>query len=196
MPPYIWHLVAWWMLLAVFPLVWALRAHSALRRDERMYQLAFVVSPVLLGVIWLHGLLFVPPDNWAPHDAINVLAFWFRPHELPFYVHYRNQLLVLAVPGVATASFLAYRGAKVMQYAWNRRTAAISYVLQVGAWLLLRHLAELLIGLGDALTLRSFGWALWIEATRIAIAVCVPLPLIIIAFMFKRQSLEARPTAA
>src|SRR5690242_15623998 len=144
MPSSVWYFVAWWLLLAGCPLVWAVRAHSTMRRDERMYQLAFVVAPVLLGLIWLHGLLFAPLSTRAPVAALDVFASSLRLHELSFYVRFRDQLLVLALPGVLTATLFAYRGAKVMQYAWNRRTAAISYALQIGAWLLLRHLAELL----------------------------------------------------
>jgi hypothetical protein len=167
-----------------------------MRRDERMYRLTFIVSPIMLGAIWLHGVLFDPPSDWAHADALSFFTFWFRTHDLAFYTHQPAQLLALAAPGVLAAGILAYRGAKSIEYAWNRRTAAISYGLQIGAWLSLRHLAEMLVELGEGLSFPSLGYVLWSEALRIAVAVCIPLPLIVIAFLFARQSVEARPTHA
>lgn len=192
MPPHIWHFVAWWMVLAAFPLVWALRADSPMRRDERVYRLTFVVAPVLLGVIWLHGLLFNPPDNWARSDALNFFTFWFRPHELSFYAQHQQQLLAFAAPGVLMAALLTYRGARSIEYAWNARTAGISYGLQVGAWLLLRQLPDALIELGERVDWRSIVAAAWADALSLALAVLIPLPLIAIAYLFARQSVEAR----
>lgn len=196
MPPYIWHFATWWMLLAVVPVIWALRAHDAMHRDERMYRLTFVVAPILLGVIWLHGLLFDPPSNWAGSQPLNFVGFWFRPHELAFYQQHQTELLALAAPGVLMAAILVYRGSKALDHAWNRRTAAISYGLQISAWLLLRHLPEVLLELGGGVSLATLGSTLWAEALHIAAAVAVPLPLIIIAYLFARQSVEARPTIA
>jgi hypothetical protein len=196
MPPFIWHFAAWWMLLAVFPMAWALRAHSAMHRDERIYRLTFVVAPILLGVIWLHGIVFDPPSNWARSDALNFFGFWFQTHDIAFYQQHQTQLLAFAAPGVLMSAILTYRGARALQHAWNRRTAAISYGLQIGAWLLLRHLAAVLVELGEGASLATLGAALWSEAFSILAAICLPLPLIIIAYMFARQSLEARPTTA
>jgi hypothetical protein len=180
------------MVLAAFPLAWALRAHSPMRRDERVYRLTFVVAPVLLGVIWLHGLLFNPPDNWVRSDAFNFFAFWFRPHELSFYAQHQQQLLAFAAPGVLMAALLTYRGAKSIEYAWNRRTAAISYGLQVGAWLLLRQLPDALIELGERVDWRSIVAAAWADALSLALAIIIPLPVVAIAYLFERQSVEAR----
>lgn len=197
MPPHIWHFGAWWMVLAVFPLAWALRTDSPMRRDERVYRLTFVVAPILLGVIWLHGLLFNPPDNWARSDAFNFLGFWFRPHELSFYAQHRDQLIAFAAPGVLMAALLAYRGAKSIEYAWNRRTAAISYGLQVGAWLLLRQLPDTLLGLGERFDWRSMVAAAASQTSSLVLAVLIPLPLVVIAYLFARQSVESRrPKAA
>jgi hypothetical protein len=192
MPPHIWHFSAWWMVLAAFPLAWALRADSQMRRDERVYRLTFVVGPVLLGVIWLHGLLFNPPDNWARSDALNFFGFWFRPHDLSFYVQHQQQLVAFAAPGVLMAALLTWRGARAIEYAWNRRTAAISYGLQVGAWLLLRQLPDALIELGERVDWRSIVAAAWADALSLALAVLIPLPLIAFAYLFERQSVEAR----
>jgi hypothetical protein len=192
MPPAIWHFVAWWMLLAAFPLAWAFRADSPMRRDERVYRLTFVVAPILLGVIWLHGLLFDPPDNWVRSDALNFLGFWFRPHELSFYPQHQTALLAFAAPGVLVAALLAWRGARSIEYAWNRRTAAISYGLQIGAWLLMRRLAEVLIEVGESFDWRTSVAAAANDAPSIALAVLMPLPLVLIAYLFARQSVEAR----
>jgi len=192
MPPHIWHFGAWWMVLAAFPLAWALRTDSQMRRDERVYRLTFVVGPVLLGVIWLHGLLFNPPDNWARSDALNFFGFWFRPHALSFYTQHQQQLLAFAAPGVLMAALLTWRGTRAIEYAWNRRTAAISYGLQVGAWLLLRQLPDALIELGERVDWRSIVAAAWADALSLALAVLIPLPLIAIAYLFGRQSVEAR----
>lgn len=192
MPPYIWHFVAWWMLLAAFPLAWAFRADSPMRRDERVYRLAFVVAPILLGVIWLHGLLFDPPHNWARSDALNFLGFWFRPHELAFYPQHQTQLLAFAAPGVLMAALLTWRGARSIEYAWNQRTAAISYGLQIGAWLLVHRMAEVLIEVGESFDLRTMVAEAASEAPSIALAVVLPLPFVIVAYLFARQSIEAR----
>lgn len=197
MPPSIWHFVAWWMLLAAFPLAWAFRADSPMRRDERVYRLAFVVAPILLGVIWVHGLLFDPPDNWARSDALNFFGFWFRPHELSFYPQHQTQLLAFAAPGVLMAAILAYRGARSIEFAWNRRTAAISYGLQIGAWLLIRRLAEVLIQVGESFDVRTMVAEAASDAPGIALAALLPLPFVIVAYLFARQSVEARrPKAA
>jgi hypothetical protein len=192
MPPYIWHFFAWWMLLAAIPLTWALRADSQMRRDERVYRLTFVVSPILLGVIWLHGLLFVPPGDWARSDALNFLGFWFRPHELAFYPQHRAQLLAFAAPGVLMAALLAWRGSRSIEYAWNRRTAMISYGLQIGAWLLVGRLAAVLMEVGKSFDWRTSLAAAESDAPSIAIALALPLPLAIVAYLFARQSVEAR----
>jgi hypothetical protein len=192
MPPSIWHFVAWWMLLAAFPLAWALRAHSPMRRDERVYRLTFVVAPILLGVIWVHGLLFAPPENWARSDALNFFAFWFRPHELSFYPQHQQQLLAFAAPGVLMATLLTFRGARSIAYAWNRRTAAISYGLQIGAWLLMRRLAEVLIEVGESFDARTMVATAASEAPSIALAALMPLPFLIVGYLFARQSVEAR----
>lgn len=163
-----------------------------MRRDERVYRLTFVVAPILLGVIWLHGLLFNPPDNWERSDALNFFGFWFRAHELSFYAQHQQQLLAFAAPGVLMAAVLAYRGVKSIELAWNRRTAAISYGLQVGAWLLLRHLPDTLIELGERFDWRSMVAAAAAQAPSLALAVLLPLPVVAIAFLFARQSVEAR----
>ena len=196
MPPYIWHFAAWWMLLAALPLVWALRAHSPMRRDERMYRLTFVVAPLILAAVWLHGLLFDPPSNWARSHVLDFFGFWFRSHDLAFYPQHQTQLLALAAPGVLASALLTWRGVKSIEHAWNRRTAAISYGLQVGAWLLLRHLAEVLLALSEGVSLPSLSQALLSGALKITLAVIVPLPLIVVAFMFARQSVEANPGGA
>jgi len=197
MPPQIWHFFAWWMVLAAFPLAWALHEHSPMRRDERVYRLTFVVAPILLGVIWLHGLLFDPPENWSRSDAASFFTFWFRTHELSFYPQHQTQLLAFAAPGVLMAALLAYRGARSIEYAWNRRTAAISYGLQIGAWLLMRRLAEVLIEVGESFDWRTMVRAAASDVPSIALAVIMPLPLVIVAYLFARQSVEARrPKAA
>lgn len=196
MPPQIWHFFAWWMVLAAFPLAWALRGDSKMHRDERVFRLTFVVAPILLGLIWLHGVLFAPPDNWARSDAASFFTFWFRPHELSFYPTHQAQLLAIAAPGVLMAAVLVWRGARSIEYAWNGRTAAISYGLQIGAWLLLRRLAEVLVDVGESFDWRTIVATAWAEALHIALAVLVPLPFIIVAHLFARQSVEARRTRA
>jgi len=170
MPSYIWHFVAWWIVLAALPLSWALRAHSPMRRDERVYRLTFLASPLLLGAAWLHGLLL---------DA------WFRPHAMAFYEEQQTKLLTLGSIGLSISLVLAYGGYKAIEHAWNRRTAAISYGLQICAWLLLRTVAAVGVKLDSNVD--------WLSLS----AMMAPLPVIVvIAYLFARQSVEARPAAA
>ena len=36
-------------------------------------------GPLLLPLFWLHGVLFVPPNNWAMLDNLGFVRFWFFP---------------------------------------------------------------------------------------------------------------------
>jgi hypothetical protein len=191
MPSSILHFVAWWSLLAALPLFWALRAHTPMRRDERVFRLMLVASPLMLAAIWLHGVLIDPPNHWARAEAHHFFAVWFRPREAAFYVDHAHWLLAVAAPVVVIALLLTYRGTRLVEHAWNRRTAAIAFGLQVAGWLLLRPLAGVLVEVGEALRWRAPAAVLSAEAQDIAVAVCIPLPVIAIAFMFARLSVEA-----
>lgn len=192
MPTDLIQLFAWWLLLALAPIVWALSAHSPMRRDERMFRLTFIAAPLVLAMVWLHGVLLDPPPNWERADALRSFLLLFRPHDAAFYSTQLGFLLGAAAPGVLAAAWMVYRGSKCIHWAWNRRTAAISYALQVAGFLLLRHLAGLSLDLAESARWRPLGAVLVEEADRIALAVCVPLPFIIVGLMFARLSVEAR----
>jgi hypothetical protein len=196
MPPHLLHFAAWWTLLALVPLLWALRRDSAMRRDERVYRLTFIYAPMMLGLVWLHGLLFDVPQNLGDARGVEAVALWFRPHALTFYSEHRNELLAIAAPGVLTALVLAYRGSKAIEHAWNRRTAAISFGLLMCAWLLLRRLPQALLELAQDSGLRSLPSLASIDVQSVALAVCLPLPIALLAYMFARQAVEADPRAA
>jgi len=135
-----------------------------------VYRLTFLVSPLLLGAAWLHGLL---------------LDEWFRPHAVAFYEEQQTKLLTLGSIGLSISLVLVYRGYRAIKHAWNRRTAAISYGLQVCAWLLLRQVAAVGVKLDNDINWLSLG------------AMLTPLPIIlVVAYLFARQSVEARPTNA
>lgn len=178
----LYQLIAWWVVLTAVPLAWALSAHSALRRDERVYRLTFFVAPLLLGLLWLHGLIFDRPERLAGASTLELLTSTFQPRDPAFFAAHSEQLLLLAAPGVLVAIVFMVRGVRSIEHAWNRRTAAISYGLQVCAWLLLRELAEALVELRGL--------------TTVIAALCVPLPALVLAILFGRQSVEANPSPA
>jgi hypothetical protein len=188
-PLQLYALFALWIVLALVPLLWALRAHSPMCRDERVFRLTFVVSPLLLGALWLHGVLFDAPSDWT---AASSLAAWLRPHAPEFYRAHASQLIAIAAPGVALAAVLAYRGARSLDFAWNRRTAAISYALQISAWLLLQRLAAALVDLTSIVDWPTHTRELASHALPLALAILIPLPIATLAFMFARQALERR----
>lgn len=194
MPTYLLHLLVWWSLLAGLPLLWASRASSSMQRDDRVFRLAFLAAPVLFGFVWLHGVLLNSPSHWSKANPLHFFTLSFQPHDGAFYTQQQAWLLALAAFGVAVSALLTYIGVKSIEYAWNRRTAAISYALQICAWLLLRHLAEVLaeLNFSDSLASASLLDLLASQGSRIAIAICVPLPFLAMAFMFARQSVERR----
>jgi hypothetical protein len=175
--------LALWTALAAAPLLWAGSAHSALRRDERVYRLTFVAAPLLLGVLWLHGVVF---ETGA----------WLMPREPALFRERAFELVAIAVPGVLVASVLVYRGVKAIDLAWNRRTAAISYGLQVFAWLLVRRVPASLVDFARTFEARFPAPVVTLHAESLALAAVLPLPVIAIAFLFARQALERRPKTA
>jgi hypothetical protein len=196
LPPHLLHFAAWWTLLALAPLLWALRRDSAMRRDERVYRLTFIYAPMMLGLVWLHGLLFDVPQNLGDARGLEAVALWFRPHALPFYSEHRNELLAIAAPGVLTALVLAYRGSKAIEHAWNRRTAAISFGLLICAWLLLRRLPQALLELAQDSSLRSLPAIASADIQGLLLALVVPLAVAAVAYVFARQAVEAHPQVA
>jgi len=192
MPPQILHFAAWWTLLALVPLCWALRKDSALRRDERVYRLTFIVAPLMLGLIWLHGLLF-DVEGVGGSRGLEAIALWFRPHALSFYRERHVELIAIAAPGVLMSLVLAYRGSKAIEHAWNRRTAAISFGLLMCAWLLLHRLPHALLELAQATGFRSLPALANADIQSIALALLLPLPAALLAYMFARQAVEAHP---
>jgi hypothetical protein len=162
-----------------------------MRRDERVFRLMLFVSPLLFLATWLHGLLFAPPSHWAQTEPQHFIAVWFRTHPAAFYFDYARELLALSIPVVLVTSWLLYRGARLADHAWNRRTAAIGFALQVAGWLLLRPLAAALLDVAVALRTHALGAALAAEAQALAIPLCAAAPVLGIAFMFARLSIEA-----
>jgi hypothetical protein len=191
MPSSLLHFAAWWLLLAALPLIWAVRAHSPMRRDERVFRLMLIVSPLLMAAIWLHGLAFEPARNWAQAEPLLFFAVWFRPHAATFYAEHAPVLLAVAAPVIVIAGWLAYRGTRLIDYAWNRRTAAISFALQIAGWLLLRPLAAVLVEIGDAARTQAVAAALAANTSELVLALVPPLPVIAVALMFSRLSIEA-----
>lgn len=186
------HFAAWWTLFAALPLLWALRADSTMRRDERVYRLTFFFAPVMLGLIWLHGLVFEVPAM-GKAQGLEAIALWFRPHAIDFYRAHHVELLAIAAPGVLLSLVLVYRGSRVIEHAWNRRTAAISFGLVMCAWLLLHSLPKALFELARGAEIRSLAALGSADMQSLVLALVLGLPAALLAYLFARQAVEAHP---
>ncbi len=84
------------------------------KRQKALDWLCRVGGPLVIGIFWLHGVFFNPPNNWATIDKYGFWKFWFMPH--PFYRLVDNFALVLflCLPGLAILAYAFFKSRKTV----------------------------------------------------------------------------------
>ena len=103
------HLFLGWLMLSLLPWLIALFLHKD-RRSQAGSFFARLGSPWLVALVWLHGVFFNPPNNWAILDNYGFFGFWFKPHQTPRLAENAGLMVLLCLPALV----LAYRS-------WLRR---------------------------------------------------------------------------
>lgn len=158
------HFLIWLVLLGGLPPILLRVAAGRLRTDRPMARLNLCTGPALLGLVWLHGVLFDPPNNWAVLRAgsrtsyapdgtllssspgMTFFEFWFKPFRAldwsPERVHAALWLGVPAVAWLVLALFRAWRVRRLQLPAKGETRGVLGYLSWVLAALLLRHIPD------------------------------------------------------
>lgn len=166
------HFFIWLVALGAVPVLLLWVAARRLPLDRPLAQLNLWAGPALLAAVWLHGVLFDPPNNWAvlrdgsmtsyaPDGTVlsssrgmTFLEFWFkRFRDIDWSPERRRAALWLAAPAMvclAVALLRAWRARRQYRFATGETRGALGYLSWVVAALLLHHIPDVMMDVPDA----------------------------------------------
>ena len=161
MPSDVAHYIAWLCILGVCPLLLVGGIRWTLKRGPTVARLNVWIGPALVCLVWLHGTVFDPPNNYAVLHAgsmksyapdgrllssspgMSFLGFWFKPFRaMDWSPAQTRDAAVLAAPALVVLLIVLVRARKRSKRASGEGKAAVAYLCWTAAALLLHHIPD------------------------------------------------------
>jgi len=179
------HFLIWLGLLGVVPAAAALILRNRWPRFPAALQL--YAGPTVLALIWVHGAVFDPPNNYGA--ALGFFHFWFLPHQDFQYDEHGALMAALSLPVVVAVALLLFGTRRRWRTEPARPLrAAVGYVSWVLGALLLRHFNDLILNLAehDSYSLSSLQHFIDAAGREVALTFALGVPPVILALLLAR----------
>lgn len=136
------HFFVWLCIGSALPLLGVILVGQS-RRHDALAWLSRMGGPLLVGLVWLHGVFFAAPNNLATMARYGFWKFWFMPHSAYRLAEHLALVLMAILPGLLVITYALIRNRKsIIDVSTSNENLAGSYLCFLVAALSLRPIPD------------------------------------------------------